>query len=116
MNLMVVTCKVTEILMTGRKTGGKKPRTLTTKECMLVELIIVFSDIYIYIYIYMQVCIYVFMSVCLPVCLSVCNVRSSRVSSGLSTSFLGVPYKLSDLPSMISLLLMNEVLLLSLLL
>ena len=64
----------------------------------------------------MQVCIYVFMSVCLPVCLSVCNVRSSRVSSGLSTSFLGVPYKLSDLPSMISLLLMNEVLLLSLLL
>ena len=68
----------------------------------------------------MYVCIYiimsVYMSVCLPVCLSVCNVRSSRVSSGLSTSFPGVPYKLSDLPSMISLLLMNEVLLLSLLL
>ena len=67
-------------------------------------------------YVYMYLCLSVCMSVCLPVCLSVCNVRSSRVSSGLSTSFLGVPYKLSDLPSMISLLLMNEVLLLSLLL
>ena len=54
-------------------------------------------------YVYMYLCLSVCLSACLPVCLSVCNVRSSRVSSGLSTSFPGVPYKLSDLPSMISL-------------
>ena len=71
---------------------------------------------YVYMYLCLSACLPVCLSACLSVCLSVCNVRSSRVSSGLSTSFPGVPYKLSDLPSMISLLLMNEVLLLSLLL
>ena len=43
-------------------------------------------------YVCMSVCLSACLSVCLPACLSVCNVRSSRVSSGLSTSFLGVPY------------------------
>ena len=62
--------------------------------------------IYIYVYIYIHISIYMYMCVC--VCVCVCNARSPRVSLGLSTSFLGVPFELSDLPLMISTIIYSQ--------
>ena len=62
--------------------------------------------VYISIYVYIYIHISIYMYIC--VCVCVRNARSPRVSLGLSTSFLGVPFQLSNLPLMISTIIYSQ--------